>query len=271
MPAVLRVLRRLAIWAGLVLAVVYVALIAFLYANQRDMLFVRGRIPHPIEPPYQATTIAEKDGTRLVIREAVQTRAGAPVIVIFYGNAGTVSDFAGVGSVFHDEGFSVVLASYRGYPGNSGSPSEDGLMADARAILHALPPGHGPVVLWGQSLGSGVAARMASEGRASALILQSPYTAVVEVAARRFPVFPVRWLMKDHFDTLSVAARIKAPVLIMSGDADHVVPHDMAETLAARIGRQATLVTFPHGTHELYAEDVLRVVDGWLKATLKRR
>src|SRR5207244_4333098 len=99
------------------------------------------------------------------------------------------------------------LASYRGYSRNPGDPSETGLMADARAVLASLPKNHGPVIVWGQSLGTGVAARMASEGRANALILQSPYTSIANVAALRFPVYPVRLLIKDPFDTLSLVPK----------------------------------------------------------------
>src|SRR5262249_40891652 len=151
---------------------------------------------------------------------------------------------------FHRQGYGVLLASYRGYPGNSGNPTEAGLMDDARAALHALPKDHGPVILWGQSLGTGVAARMAAEGYGAALILQSPYAAVVDVAARLFPIFPVHLLMLDRFDTASLTPRITVPVLIMSGTADRIVPFDMGETLARLFGKRATFVAFPGAGHE---------------------
>lgn len=257
----LRMVRRGAIVVA-VLVGGYAAILALLYAEQRQMLFVRGREARAPEPIYRVHEIAETDGTRLTLWEA--PAKARPVIVFFYGNAGTLSDFARIGEAFHGEGYGIVLASYRGYSGNPGSPSEDGLMRDARAVLAALPAGHGPVVLWGQSLGSGVAARMAAEGRAAALILQSPYTAVVDVAARLYPFIPVRWLMTDRFDTLSVADRIKVPVLIMSGTADRTVPFDMGETLAARFAGHATLVPFDGGGHTLPEWDVFKVADGWL-------
>jgi fermentation-respiration switch protein FrsA (DUF1100 family) len=257
------ILRILAV-AAVGAACLYLGLLALLYSEQRQMLFVRGRTAEPPLPVYRVEKITEDDGTRLTVWRADAATAKAPVAVFFYGNGGTLSDFARIGAALHGEGYGIVLASYRGYSGNAGEPSEDGLMRDARAVLGALPKDHGAVVLWGQSLGTGVAARMASEGRAGALILQSPYTSVADVAARRYPFFPVHWLMRDPFDTLSVVDKIGVPVLIMSGTADAVVPHDMAQMLTARFGARATFVPIPGGGHDLAAWNVLAIAKRWL-------
>lgn len=261
----MRVLRWVLAGTAIAAAVLYAGALLLLFTQQRDMLFVRGRYAHEREAIYQARTVMEADGTRVAIWEAPATRADGSVIAFFYGNAGTLSDFAEIGAAFHGEGYGVLLASYRGYPGNTGSPSEDGIIADARAILSTLPKGHGKVILWGQSLGTGVAARMAAEGRGAALILQSPYTAVIDVAARRFSFFPVRLLMKDRFETASLVPKINMPVLIMSGTADATVPFDMGETLARLFGKHATFVPFPGGGHELPEWGVQAVADKWLQ------
>jgi len=130
-----------------------------------------------------------------------------------------------------------VLASYRGYSGNPGSPSEDGLMDDARAVLASLPP-HGKLILWGHSLGSGVAARMASEHRGDGLVLESAYTSAANVAARRYWMFPVHWLTRDPFETEKLLSRITVPVLLIHGRDDPVVPFDMSETGPPAITRR---------------------------------
>jgi fermentation-respiration switch protein FrsA (DUF1100 family) len=262
----LRFLRVGAIALAATAIVLYAAALVLLYTGQRDMLFVRGRQARAPDPQYQVRTLAERDGTRLTVWQAPPARRDAPVIVFFYGNAGTLSDFARIGETFLGQGYGVVLASYRGYSGNSGSPSEAGLMTDARAVLAALATGHGPVILWGQSLGTGVAARMAAEGRGALLILQSPYTSVADVAARRFPVFPVHWLMTDPFDTASLLPKIAVPVLIMSGTVDRTVPFDMGETLAGRFGTRATFVPFAGEGHELSEAGVQAVAAKWLQA-----
>jgi pimeloyl-ACP methyl ester carboxylesterase len=263
--AALKLLRAAAIFLGVAGDTIYIAIFALLFVYQRDMLFVRGRVAEAPDAIYRVRNVAEADGTRLTVWEAPAARAGAPVIVFFYGNAGTLSDFAGVGDAFHDEGYGIVLASYRGYSGNPGSPSEMGLMDDARAILASLGTDHGPIVLWGQSLGTGVAARMAAEGRGAALILQSPYTAVADVAARLYPMFPVRLAMRDSFDTASLVPRIHVPVLIMSGTVDRTVPFDMAQTLAHRLGTQARFVPLPGQGHDLSAYAVQEIADKWLR------
>jgi pimeloyl-ACP methyl ester carboxylesterase len=260
----LRVLRGAVIAVAIAGMAAYAAVLVLLLANERDLLFIRGRYARPRDALYQVRTIAERDGTRVTIWEVPPRHAGGARVVFFYGNAGTLSDFARIGEALHDEGYGIVLASYRGYPGNTGSPSEDGIMADARAILATLGPG--PVVLWGQSLGTGVAARMAAEGRGAALILQSPYTAVADVAARRFPIFPVHWLMRDRFDTAALVPKIEVPVLIMSGTDDRTVPFDMGQTLAHLLGRRATFVPFAGGGHELPEWGVQDVAERWLRA-----
>jgi pimeloyl-ACP methyl ester carboxylesterase len=122
-----------------------------------------------------------------------------------------------------------------------------------------------PVVLWGHSLGSGVAARMASEGRGEALILESPYTSIPDVGARRFPIYPVRWFMRDRFDTLSLLPKIKVPVLIFHGTRDWIVPYDMGVTLAHRFGKQAMFIPIVGAAHEPHRSDLVPFVTRWLK------
>lgn len=264
--AAVKFLRNVLILLGGGLFAIYVIVFGLLVFYQRSFLFFGGRHEAAINPVYRAVTIRESDGVTLNVWEALAPKSHAPVIVFFYGNAGTLSDFADTGERLHDEGLSVLLASYRGYDGNPGLPTEDGLMNDARSILKSLPRDHGAIILWGQSLGSGVAARMASEGRANALILQSPYTAVVDVAAWRFPIYPVRLFMKDRFDTFSLVPRIEVPVLIMHGTEDDVVPFKMGVALSRRFGTRASFVPMlGRGHNDLSASDLVPVADTWLK------
>ena len=257
-------LRNVAKGLAVALLASYAVVFLVLVVYQRELLFFRGRYADMIAPPYHARTITERDGTRLKLWEIAPPAKGSAEIVFFYGNAGTLSDFADTGEALSRGGFGIVLASYRGYDGNPGLPTEAGLMDDARAILAGLPRDHGAVVLWGQSLGTGVAARMASEGRGALLVLQSPYTSVADVAARRFWVYPVRLVMRDRFVTLSSASRTRIPVLIMHGTADETVPFDMGETLSHTFPH-ATLVPIPGGGHNLYGDQVLLPAETWLR------
>ena len=120
-----------------------------------------------------------------------------------------------------------MLASYRGYGGNPGTPSEAGLAADARAAVGWLADrGVEPdcLVLYGESLGSGVAVRLASQTPVAAVLLESPFSSVADVAQALYPIFPVRALLHDRFDSVARIADIGAPLLVMHGEADRTVP-----------------------------------------------
>jgi len=191
--------------------------------------------------------------------------------VFFHGNGMDRTDFMQIGELLHRRhGWGVVLASYPGYSGNPGSPSEASIMQAARATLMALQPLKGPLILWGHSLGSGVAARMASEGHATGLILESPYTSVTDMASRRFSLFPVRLLLRDYFDTQSLVARIKIPVLIIHAEGDPVIPFVMGKELAEKFGSRAVFYPlyklnshFPH-----LEKQVIEQVDQWLQSAV---
>src|SRR5262249_15681369 len=156
-------------------------------------------------------------------------------------------------------GFGAALVEYRGYGASaaSGAPTEEGLYADASAILDALGArGVAPrdLVLWGTSLGTGVAAEMARRGGGAALVLVSPYTSIPRVAARGAWFLPVGLVVPDRLDTLAKAAEIRVPVLIVHGDRDGVIPYDMGVELSRAIAG-ADLVTIAGGGHnDLFAQ-----------------
>jgi len=265
----MKFLRNVAILLAGALTMFYVAALLLLFIYQRDLLFPRDKAAIDAPPQssvYRVRHIVEVDGSRLAIWEAPPARPRVGTFVTFYGNGSSLLEFAPVGEEIHREGFGVVLASYRGYSGNTGQPSEAGLMADARAVLATIPKADGPIILWGHSLGSGVAARMASEGRAAALILESPYTGVVDLAAAEYPIFPVRWLMKDRFNTFALVPQIEVPVLILHGTEDRIVPFQMGKTLAHAFGKQAVFVPISGADHNLNQTQLLPFVMKWLHA-----
>jgi fermentation-respiration switch protein FrsA (DUF1100 family) len=130
----------------------------------------------------------------------------------------------------------VLLTTWRGYSGNPGRPTEQGLYTDGRAALdflaaQGIPPGR--TALYGESLGAGVAVALAAEFAAGALVLESPFSSIADVAARKFPIFPVRLLVRDRFDSLAAIGRVRAPLLVLHGEADDVVPVDLGRRLLA--------------------------------------
>jgi hypothetical protein len=220
----------------------------------RSMLY-----PAPSAFPKQVPDGAELVETRAA--DGVRVRgmlfagpAAAPIVVHLHGNGETMGHDVWVAEELTRRGLGVLLVEYRGYglSRGEGVPSETGLYADAAAALDLLASrgvGKDRVVLWGQSLGSGIAAEMALRGRARALVLVSPYTSILEMAKRIAPSFvPVTLVVRDRYDTLSKAPHITVPVLIVHGDADELIPHAMGERLAATFPK-AEMYTVKGGHH----------------------
>ncbi|HEY8024304.1 MAG TPA: alpha/beta hydrolase [Burkholderiaceae bacterium] len=239
-----------------------------MYFYQRKLIFMPPADILTVPPAYSIYKSLPVDVAgvgRIVDWYVPASDSGKPTIVFFHGNASDRTDFMQAGERFHKIGWGVLLTSYPGYSGNPGNPTESTLMQSARASLDALGHPAGGVLLWGHSLGSGVAARMASEGRGEALLLEAPYTSVVDVAAAIYPIFPARLIVKDQFDTLSLVPHIAVPVMIIHGDGDPVVPFAMGKELAEHFGNRAVFVPIPHfASHFPHADrDLNEMVDHW--------
>ena len=252
----------------------YLASCTVLYFYQRKLLYVPPPVTLDAAPAgsiYRTMKVDVPGVGKITNWMAEPSAADLPTVVFFHGNGSDRTDFMQTGERLHRLGWGVVLASYPGYSGNPGEPSEDSLMASARATLAALGHPPGGVVVWGHSLGSGVAARMASEGMSQGLILVAPYTAIYEVAAGTFPVFPVRLLMRDRYDTRSLIGKIHVPVLIVHADGDPVIPFAMGRELAGRFGQQAEFYPLLHmHSHYPHAEeDLSGPVEAWWQRRIK--
>lgn len=169
--------------------------------------------------------------------------ASTRTIVHFHGNAETADANAALARELEKKGFNVVLVEYRGYGRSKGtSPTEEGLYLDAAAVLDSLSAkgiGPGKIVLWGQSLGTGVAVEMAKRGKGSRLVLVAPFTSTVDLAKRVVPFLPSSMVMVDRFESIAKAPEIDAPAFVVHGDIDDVIPFEQGERLSK---------AFPHGT-----------------------
>jgi pimeloyl-ACP methyl ester carboxylesterase len=206
------------------------------------------------EVPEGATLLSATaaDGVAVHALEFAAPKA-ARTIVHFHGNAETVEANAFLAREMKKRGFAMVLVEYRGYGRSKGtSPTEEGLYLDAAAVLDVLAArGLGPdrVVLWGQSLGTGVAAEMAKRGRGSRLALVAPFTSTVDMAARVAPFLPSSMVMVDRFDTLGKAPSIAAPTLVVHGDIDDVIPFEQGERVSRALPH-GTFLKVPEGRHD---------------------
>jgi hypothetical protein len=182
---------------------------------------------------------------------------GRPVIAYFHGNGGHIGYRSERLRRFAREGYGVLLAEYRGYGGNPGIPCERGLFADGEAALDFLADegiGSSRVVLWGESLGSGVAVCLATRWQVAAVILEAPFTSIAAAAQHHYAFVPAAMLVRDRFDSLSRIARVTAPLLVLHGERDTIVPvrHGRALLAAATAPKEGWFA--PAAGHENLAQ-----------------
>jgi fermentation-respiration switch protein FrsA (DUF1100 family) len=240
-------------WTALFLAGGYFGLLALMFFAQRSLMYFPERVrTAPAAagfPEAQEVWLNPADGER-VIAWHVPPRGDRPVVLYFHGNGGSlrlrVDRFQRIAA----DGVGLVALSYRGYGGSSGTPTEQGLIEDARAAYaYAAERYPGRIALWGESLGTGVAVALAAEKPVTRIILDAPYTSTVDVAAAIYWFLPVRPLMKDQFRSDERIKSVKVPVLILHGEADQVIPIRYGERLLAMIPGEKRLVRFPGGYH----------------------
>jgi len=252
---------RLALLLALPVAV-YVLIVGVLYVGQRRLLFQpRPDAEAALAPSASMTAVrSEAEDGITVTHWFAAAPAGRPVAVLFHGNAGAAGDLMPWADALRHQGLGVVLADYRGYSGNPGAPSEDGLYADARALLAELNRrgvADRDMVLFGWSLGSGVATEMALEHPPRALVLLAPFDSVVDVAAWHYPWVPVRALMWDRFDSRGKIAAVHAPVMIVHGAADDIVPVARGRELFAAAQEPKRLLVLPQTGHWIEPADAI--------------
>jgi fermentation-respiration switch protein FrsA (DUF1100 family) len=246
------VLKSLLVFA----ASCYLGILALMYFTQRSLMyFPEAQRTTPAEagfPEAQEITLDSADGERVIAWYVPPRDERSPVVLYFHGNGGALRYRVDRFRALTADGTGLVALSYRGYAGSSGRPSEIGLLADA-AAAYAFVAARYPAertVIWGESLGTGVAVAIASEKPVARLILEAPYLSTVAIAAGAYPWIPVRWLMKDQFRSDLRIVKVMAPVLIMHGERDTVIPITSGEALYALVKAPKRFVRFPAGMHE---------------------
>ncbi len=264
------------LWALLV----YVAVLVALFFFQRGLMYRPGsNLPSPAETmvPQAQVRVLQADTGLALTSWYVPPEHGnkdAPVILYFQGNAGTLADRDFKAAPLAAAGYGVWLTGYRGFGGNPGAPDEQGLYADARAAINALAAdGVMPerIVLYGESLGSGVATQMAYElakagTPAKGLILEAPFMSMGSAAQDVYFYVPAKWLVRDHYDNLAKIASVQTPLMIMHGDDDRVIQQYHGKRLFAAAGTLKSGFWPAGGGHSnLYDFGALNEVLGFLK------
>jgi fermentation-respiration switch protein FrsA (DUF1100 family) len=242
-------------WTAVIGLAFYAVLATVLYVAQRSLMYfpdtahvvpAEAGLPEAEEVPLTAA-----DGVHVTAWH-VPPRDAKPVIVYFHGNGGALRFRVARFRRLIADGVGLVALEYRGYGGSAGSPSEQGLIADAQAAYRFAAGRYPPqqLVLWGESLGSGVAIALAAERPVGRVMLEAPFTSAVALGARHYWYLPVSLLMKDQFRSDLRIGKVTAPVMIMHGVHDRVVPYAMGEQLFDLANKPKHFVRFLDGGHE---------------------
>jgi uncharacterized protein len=231
--------------AGLVGVGVIAALLVVLpWALQRRLIYLPSMAPVPsvgqVLPGARDVTLHTADGLALGAWLVPPRYPDRKVTVLVAdGNAGDRTLRAPLAAALADQGVGVLLFDYRGYGGNPGSPSERGLALDVRAAHRFLveqagiPPHR--LIYYGESLGAAVVAELATEYPPAALVLRSPFVDLASVGQIHYPFLPVRALLRDRFPTAEHVARVAAPVTVIYGSRDSIVPAEQSRAVAAAV------------------------------------
>ncbi len=232
----------------------YLLLCVGMAIYQRHFLYIP--LPGPTTPQaagldgYQAHSLPRADGTAIRYWESdnAQTK---PLLFYFHGNSGGLFAFTQTLRYLNHHGFHVVAMEYRGYPGADGAPTQPHLTQDARALYRDMlqhQPTQ-PAVIWGYSLGSGIATQLAAQEHPAVLILEAPFTATLDRAQEMFPWLPVARILKDQYRSREVIDQVSAPLLILHGDADRVIPLPHGQALYQYASPPKTLKIYPGAGH----------------------
>ena len=219
------------------LIIAYTVLIIFIYFYQRNLLY------HPTENNYQNDKIQfNYEEIFIKVDEEIQLKSWVikkdfkkyKTLIIFHGNAGHLSNRIYKLNELYKLDINILLISWRGFSGNNGSPTENNLYADAEASIKWLNEEgvkNNQIILYGESLGSGVAVEIGKKNKYNSVILESPFTSIEDSAKIYYPYLPVRLLLKDRFDSISKIKKINVPIFIMHGKKDDVIPYSMGKKL----------------------------------------
>jgi fermentation-respiration switch protein FrsA (DUF1100 family) len=231
---------------------VYLGSLAYLYFNQRNMIYYPDTARPDTVEGVQDAKVTTKDNLTLW-GWFLPPQNGKPIVVFFHGNAGNYSHRIGKAFAINEQGYGVVLAEYRGYGGNPGKPDKEGLLNDGRAWMEFAQAQNHPIVIYGESIGSAIATAMAAENDAGGLILEAPFDSLAGVARSMYPVVPVSLLLKDKYDSAALIKDVKAPKLFIHGEKDRTVPIRFGRALFEAAGEPKSFISIESAAHnDLY-------------------
>ncbi len=217
---------------------VYLLIAGFLYFNQSRFVFfpIRdvGATPETVGLKFTDVEIITEDGLRLGAW-FVPAESSATVVLFCHGNGGNISTLMEYIKQFHRLGHAILVFDYRGYGTSEGEPDEEGMYKDARAAWNHLitDQRYSPdrIIVVGLSLGGPVAAQLAVTNSPRAVILQSTFTSLADMASNVYPIFPVRYMLSYRYPTVEFVQRLRCPLLIIHSTTDEVIPFEHGQAL----------------------------------------
>jgi fermentation-respiration switch protein FrsA (DUF1100 family) len=265
----------------LVIFGVYCALALYVFVMQPKLIYYPDMptrtveaTPAVIDLDFEELTLDTTDGEQLHAWFIPHPQARA-TLLFAHGNAGNIAHRLDSIRFFHERGLNVLIFDYRGYGQSTGKTTEDGTYRDAEAAWSYLTKTRGiepgKVILFGRSLGAAVVADLATRVEPAAVILESAFTSVPDMAARIYPWLPVRWLASYRYDNSEKVTRIKQPLLIIHSRGDEIIPFEQGERLFQLAGEPKQFLEL-RGRHNdgfyVSRDEYIQVMDAFLDSTL---
>lgn len=244
------------LWILLFIVILYIGVCLFYYSFQERLIFVRydikGKYRFKLEKEHKEILLKSKEGETLH-GLWMKTNNSKGLILYFHGNTGSLKRWGKTAADLSEFGYDVLAPDYRGYGKSTGKPSEENLIADADVFYRFAMQYYDEkdIVIYGRSLGSGVAVQLAAKNHAKLVILETPFASLFDVVSSNLPFIPFRLLLKHPFKSFDHIANIKSPIVIMAGTKDTQVPFKSSQKLYAKVADRddVNFYTFERGEH----------------------
>lgn len=262
-------MKRLAIWILTPLTLVYLGASGYMYAAQESLIFKPDPVVKPISDIFPSAKEVQIETTEGLSLQAWYKPASteAPTLVMFHGNAGNLSTRPRFIEIFDNDQRGVLIFSWRGFGNNPGAPSEQGLYSDARSVLDWLNQtgvSDDKILVYGESLGSGVATQIATERELRGVLLAAPYTSIADLAKQDYPWLPVDLLLKHRFDSIDKIDQVSEPLVVLHSEDDYVIPYHLGKQLFQAANQPKRFQTYTDRKHTGFYETDIEEALAWI-------
>ncbi len=250
----------------------YLLIVIFVFFNQRNLLYhpsENNYNTHKVNFSYEEIFIPTSDDKKLKAWFHKKNLKNKKTLVFFHGNAGDLTNRIYKLNLIKNFDINFLIVAYRGFSGNEGSPTEEGLYQDARDTLSWLNKQKiedKQIIIYGESLGTGVSAEVAQNKKFAGIILESPFTSMIEAGKHYYFYLPVSLLLKDRYETIKKLKNINSPILVMHGKKDKIVPFNMGKEVFEK-ANDPKFSYFPENDDHMmdYNKDLLKTLSNFFK------